>query len=82
MTAIDLRASTMQILERFDKEDTSLWQKVLDAITSIYRGEEEAMHVKRIQQKTKIRQMIGIIDEDKVGDWKSEKEKYLAEKYQ
>ena len=27
MTAIDLRASTMQILERFDKTDTSLWQK-------------------------------------------------------
>ena len=81
MTAIDLRASTMQILERFDKEDTSLWQKVLDAITSIYRGEEESLHVKRAQQKAKIRQMVGILDEDKLGDWKSEKEEYLAEKY-
>ena len=81
MTAIDLRASTMQILERFDKEDTSLWQKVLDAITSIYRSEEESLHVKRAQQKAKIRQMVGILDEDKLGDWKSEKEEYLAEKY-
>ena len=46
MTAIDLRASTMQILERFDKTDTSLWQKVLDAINSIYKNEEEAAPVR------------------------------------
>ena len=31
----------MQILERFDQTDTSLWQKVLDAINSIYKSEEE-----------------------------------------
>lgn len=82
MTAIDLRTNTMQILDRFDKEDTSLWQKVLDAVTSIYKGEEESQHVKRAQQKAKIRQMVGILDEDKLGDWKSEKDEYLAEKYQ
>ena len=82
MTAIDLRINTMQILDRFDKEDTSLWQKVLDAVTSIYKGEEESLDVKRAQQKAKIRQMVGILDEDKLGDWKSEKEEYLAEKYQ
>ena len=61
MTAIDLRASTMQILERFDKTDTSLWQKVLDAINSIYKNEEEAQQAKRAQQKAKIRQMVGIL---------------------
>ena len=82
MTAIDLRASTMQILERFDKTDTSLWQKVLDAVTSIYRSEEESLHVKRAQQKAKIRQMVGILDEEKMNDWKREKEVYLEEKYQ
>ena len=82
MTAIDLRASTMQILERFDKTDTSLWQKVLDAVTSIYRSEEESLHVKRAQQKAKIRQMVGILDEEKMNDWKREKEEYLTEKYQ
>ncbi len=82
MTAIDLRASTMQILERFDKTDASLWQKVLDAVTSIYRSEEESLHVKRAQQKAKIRQMVGILDEEKMNDWKREKEEYLAEKYQ
>jgi len=82
MTAIDLRASTMQILERFDKTDTSLWQKVLDAVTSIYRSEEESLHVKRAQQKAKIRQMVGILDEEKMNDWKREKEEYLEEKYQ
>ena len=81
MTAIDLRASTMQILERFDKTDTSLWQKVLDAVTSIYRSEEESLHVKRAQQKAKIRQMVGILDEEKMNDWKREKEEYLEEKY-
>ena len=82
MTAIDLRASTMQILERFDKTDTSLWQKVLDAVTSIYRSEEDSLHVKRAQQKAKIRQMVGILDEEKMNDWKREKEEYLEEKYQ
>ena len=76
MTAIDLRASTMQILERFDKTDTSLWQKVLDALNSIYKNEEEA------QQKAKIRQMVGILHEESVGDWKREKEEALVEKYQ
>ena len=63
MTAIDLRASTMQILERFDKTDTSLWQKVLDAINSIYKNEEESQLAKRAQQKAKIRQMVGIREE-------------------
>ena len=82
MTAIDLRASTMQILERFDKTDTSLWQKVLDAINSIYKSEEEAQQAKRAQQKAKIRQMVGILHEESVGDWKREKEEALVEKYQ
>lgn len=82
MTAIDLRASTMQILERFDKTDTSLWQKVLDAINSIYKNEEEAQQAKRAQQKAKIRQMVGILHEESVGDWKREKEEALVEKYQ
>ena len=82
MTAIDLRASTMQILERFDKTDTSLWQKVLDAINSIYKNEEEAQQAKRAQQKAKIRQMVGILNEESVGDWKREKEEALVENYQ
>ena len=82
MTAVDLRASTMQLLEQFDKTDTSLWQKVLDAVSSIYKTEEESLHVKRAQQKAKIRQMVGILDEEKLKDWKQEKEDYLTDKYQ
>lgn len=82
MTAVDLRASTMQLLEQFDKTDTSLWQKVLDAVSSIYKTEEESLHVKRAQQKAKIRQMVGILDEEKLKDWKQEKEDYLTGKYQ
>ena len=34
------------------------------------------------QQKAKIRQMVGILNEDSLEDWKREKEEYLAEKYQ
>jgi hypothetical protein len=82
MTAIDLRASTMQILDRFDKTDTSLWQKVLDAIDSIYKSEEEAQQAKKAQQKARIRQMVGILNESTATDWKREKEDYLTEKYQ
>ena len=82
MTAIDLRASTMQILDQFDKADDSLWQKVLDAVTSIYRSEEDALHAKRAQQKAMIRQMVGILNEESLDDWKREKEEYLTEKYQ
>jgi hypothetical protein len=82
MTAIDLRASTMQILERFDKTDTSLWQKVLDAINSIYKNEEEAQQAKKAQQKAKIRQMVGILSKESADRWKQEKEEYLVEKYQ
>ena len=82
MTAIDLRASTMQILERLDKTDTSLWQKVLDAINSIYKSEEEAQKAKKVQQKAKIRQMVGILSENSADSWKREKEEYLLEKYQ
>ena len=80
MTAIDLRASTMQILDRFDKTDTSLWQKVLDAIDSIYKSEEEAQQAKKNQQKARIRQMVGILNESTATDWKREKEEYLIEK--
>ena len=72
----------MQILDRFDKTDTSLWQKVLDAINSIYRSEEEAQQAKRTQQKARIRQMVGILNEETATGWKREKEEYLAGKYQ
>lgn len=82
MTAIDLRANTMQILDQFDKADASLWQKVLDAVTLIYKGEEKTLHTKRAEQKAKIRQMVGILNEDSLDDWKREKEEYLTEKYQ
>ena len=82
MTAIDLRASTMQILERFDKTDTSLWQKALDAINSIYKSEEEAQQAKKAQQKAKIRQMVGILSKESADRWKQEKEESLLEKYQ
>ena len=75
MTAIDLRANTMQILDQFDKADASLWQKVLDAVTSIYKSEEDALHAKRAQQKAKIRQMVGILNEESLDDWKQAKEK-------
>ena len=37
---------------------------------------------KRAQQKAKIRQMVGILNEDSLEDWKREKEEYLTEKYQ
>ena len=79
MTAIDLRASTMQILERFDKTDTSLWQKVLDAVNSIYKSEEEAQQSKKAEQKAKIRQMVGILSKESADDWKREKEEFLTE---
>ena len=82
MTAIDLRANTMQILDQFDKADASLWQRVLDAVTLIYKGEEKAQHMKSAEQKAKIRQMVGILNEESLGDWKREKEEYLVEKYQ
>ena len=72
----------MQILERFDKTDTSLWQKVLDAINSIYKSEEEAQQTKKVQQKAKIRQMVGILSEKNEESWKREKEEALLEKYQ
>ena len=64
MTAIDLRANTMQILDQFDKSDASLWQKVLDAVTLIYKGEKKTQHTKRAEQKAKIRQMLGILNEE------------------
>ena len=33
----------MQILDQFDKADASLWQKVLDAVTLINKGEEKTL---------------------------------------
>jgi hypothetical protein len=86
MTAIDLRANTMQILDQFAKADVSLWQKVLDAVTLIYKGEEKTLHTKRAEQKAKIRKMVGILNEDCLDDWKREMEvldsKTFLTKYQ
>ena len=47
MTAIDLRVNTMQILDLFDKADASLWQKVIDAVTLIYKGDGKALHTSK-----------------------------------
>lgn len=81
MTAMDLRSNTLQMLDLFDQTDAALWQKVHDAIASIYNEEEYALAAKREQQKAAIRQMVGILGN--VGDdWKKAKEDYLSEKYQ
>ncbi len=81
MTAIELQSNTMQLLQRFDKTDTSLWQKVLDALAAIYQEEEIARARKRAEQKAKIHQMIGAFEKSDTGDWKQTKEDYLTEKY-
>ncbi len=71
----------MQLLERFDYTDVVLWQKVHDAIVSIYNDEEVALSAKRAQQKAKLRQMVGILD-NAGDDWKQVKEEALTEKHQ
>ena len=81
MTAIDLQSNTMQLLQRFDKTDASLWQKVLDALVAIYQEEEQEQAEKRAQQKAKIRQMVGVFEQCDTDDWKQAKEDYLNEKY-
>lgn len=81
MTAIDLQSDTMELLQRFDKTDTSLWKRILDAISAIYRDEETLQAKKRAEQKAKIRAMIGVFEESDTEDWKIAKEDYLTEKY-
>ena len=81
MTAIDLQSNTMHLLQQFDKTDIALWQKVLDALVSIYQEEELDQAKKRAQQKAKIRQMIGVFEQSDTDDWKQVKEDYLKEKY-
>jgi hypothetical protein len=81
MTAIDLQADTMQLLQRFDKTDTSLWKRILDAISAIYHDEETVQAKKRAEQKAKIREMIGVFEKSDTDDWKQAKEEYLTEKY-
>ena len=81
MTAIDLQSDTMELLQRFDKTDTSLWKRILDAISAIYRDEETLQAKKRAEQKAKIRAMIGVFEESDTDDWKEAKEDYLTEKY-
>ena len=81
MTAIDLQADTMQLLQRFDKTDASLWKRILDAISAIYHDEETMQAKKRAEQKAKIRKMIGVFEKSDADDWKQAKEDYLTEKY-
>lgn len=81
MTAIDLQSDTMQLLQRFDKADVSLWQKVLDALAAIYQEQELAKAKKRAEQKAIIRQMVGAFEKSDTGDWKQAKEDCLTEKY-
>ena len=80
MTAVDLRNNTLQLLQRFDKGDVALWEKVHKAVSAIYYSGRQEQSRKREEQKNKIRQMIGILN-DKGEDWKLAKEEYLTEKY-
>lgn len=81
MTAIDLQADTMQLLQQFDKTDTSLWKRILDAIAAIYQDEARQQAKKREEQKAQIRRMVGVLEESATDDWKQAKEAYLTEKY-
>ena len=81
MTAIELQTDTMQLLQQFDKTDTSLWKKILDAIVSIYQDEARQQAQKRAEQKARIREMVGVFEECATDDWKQAKEDYLTEKY-
>ncbi len=80
MTAVDLRNTTLQLLQRFDKSDVALWEKVHKAVSSIYYSGKLEQSQKREEQKHKIRQMVGILN-DKGENWKLAKEEYLTEKY-
>ncbi|MBO6024309.1 MAG: hypothetical protein J6P83_05590 [Bacteroidales bacterium] len=82
MTAIDLQTDTMQLLQRFDKTDVSLWQKVLEALAAIYREEESLQSKRRAEQKARIRQMVGAFEKSDTSDWKQAKEDSLTEKYE
>ena len=81
MTAIELQADTMQLLQQFDKTDTSLWKKILDAIAAIYQDEARQQAKKRSEQKLKMRQMLGAFEDSATDDWKQAKEDCLTEKY-
>lgn len=81
MTATDLQADTMQLLQQFDKTDTSLWKRILDAIAVIYQDEERLRAKKREEQKAQIRKMVGALEESATDDWKQAKETYLIDKY-
>ena len=81
MTAIDLQADTMQLLQQFDKTDTSRSKRILDAIAVIYQDEERLRAKKREEQKAQIRKMVGALEESATDDWKQAKETYLIDKY-
>lgn len=81
MTAIELQSDTMQLLQRFDKTNVTLWQKVLNALAAIYQDEELTQAKKRAEQKAKIHQMVGVFEKSDTDDWKQAKEDYLTEKY-
>ena len=76
MTAIEL-----QLLQQFDKTDTSLWKKILDAIAAIYQDEARQQAKKRSEQKLKMRQMLGAFEDSATDDWKQAKEDCLTDKY-
>ena len=81
MTAIELQTDTMQLLQQFDKTNVSLWKRILDAVAAIYKDEETLQEKKRAEQKSKIREMIGVFEKSDSDDWKQVKEGYLTEKY-
>jgi len=81
MTAIDLQTDTMQLLQRFDKTNVSLWQKVLKALAAIYQEEELKQERRRKEQKAQIRLMVGAFEKSATDDWKQAKEDYLVEKF-
>ncbi len=81
MTAIELQTDTMQLLQQFDKTNVSLWKRILDAVAAIYQDEETLQEKKRAEQKSKIREMIGVFEKSDSDDWKQVKEGYLTEKY-
>ena len=81
MTAIELQTDTMQLLQQFDKTNVSLWKRILDAVAAIYQDEEPMQEKKRAEQKSKIREMIGVFEKSDSDDWKQVKEGYLTEKY-
>ena len=82
MTAINMKQSSVDLINQIDERDTELLEKVFLFLTAnVHQQKERQFTANQKRRLSIVERYAGAFSAAKDKDWKKEKEEYLLDKY-